>query len=81
MPVLAVITRRVCLKITFGKLCAIHRAFWTGYSAGEKAGERPENKKQDWRKNMLRQYITQGWMLQIRGEEERIPAQVPGSLS
>ena len=29
---------------------------------------------------MLRQYITQGWMLQIRGEEERIPAQVPGSV-
>ena len=29
---------------------------------------------------MLRQDIAQGWTLQIQGEEERIPAQVPGSV-
>lgn len=29
---------------------------------------------------MRRQEITQGWTLQVQGEKERIPAQVPGSV-
>lgn len=32
------------------------------------------------KRNMRRQEITQGWTLQVQGEKERIPAQVPGSV-
>ena len=43
------------------------------------ASGRMETRLED-KRNMRRQEITQGWTLQVQGEKERIPAQVPGSV-